>query len=86
MQSDEAFVRLQSMFASSNEQSTRNQLPGVVKNIVSDKVMSEVIIETSLGEIYSVITTRSVGEMNLKLGDKVYALIKATSVSLRSRG
>jgi len=74
------------MFASSNEQSTRNQLPGVVKNIVSDKVMSEVIIETSLGEIYSVITTRSVGEMNLKLGDKVYALIKATSVSLRSRG
>jgi len=86
MQSDEAFVRLQSMFASSNEQSTRNQLPGVVKSIVSDKVMSEVIIETSLGEIYSVITTRSVGEMNLKLGDKVYALIKATSVSLRSRG
>ena len=44
------------MFASSNEQSTRNQLPGVVKSIVSDKVMSEVIIETSLGEIYSVIT------------------------------
>lgn len=86
MQSDEAFVRLQSMFASSNEQSIRNQLPGVVKSIVSDKVMSEVIIETSLGEIYSVITTRSVGEMNLKLGDKVYALIKATSVSLRSRG
>ena len=85
MQSEEAFVRLQSMFASSNEQSTRNQLPGVVKSIVSDKVMSEVIIETSLGEIYSVITTRSVGEMNLKLGDKVYALIKATSVSLRSR-
>ena len=86
MQSDEAFVRLQSMFAGSHEQSTRNQLPGVVKNIVSDKVMSEVIIETSLGEIYSVITTRSVEEMNLKLGDKVYALIKATSVSLRSRG
>jgi molybdopterin-binding protein len=56
MQSEEAFVRLQSMFASSNEQSTRNQLPGVVKSIVSDKVMSEVIIETSLGEIYSVIT------------------------------
>ena len=86
MQSEEAFVRLQSMFASSNEQSTRNQLPGVVKSIVSDKVMSEVIIETSLGEIYSVITTRSVGEMNLKLGDKVYALIKAASVSLRLRG
>jgi len=85
MQSDEAFVRLQSMFAGSREQSTRNQLPGVVKNIISDKVMSEVIIQTSFGEIYSVITTRSVEEMNLKLGDKVYALIKATSVSLRSR-
>jgi hypothetical protein len=27
------------------EQSIRNELPGIVKNIVSDKVLSEVIIE-----------------------------------------
>ena len=65
------------------EQSIRNQLPGTVKSIVSDKVLSEVIVETSIGEIASIITTRSVQEMNLMPGDKVFALVKATNVSVR---
>jgi molybdate transport system regulatory protein len=65
------------------EESIRNQLPGTVKSVVSDKVLSEVIVETSIGEIASIITTRSVQEMKLKPGDKVLALVKATNVSLR---
>ena len=65
------------------EESIRNQLPGTVKSIVSDKVTSEVIVETSIGEIASIITTRSVQEMNLMPGDKVFALVKATNVSVR---
>jgi molybdopterin-binding protein len=65
------------------EQSIRNQLPGTVKSIVSDQVLSEVIVDTSIGEIASIITTRSLQEMNLKPGDKVFALVKATNVSLR---
>jgi molybdopterin-binding protein len=65
------------------EESIRNQLPGTVKSIVSDKVISEVIVETSIGEMASIITTRSVQEMNLMPGDKVFALVKATNVSLR---
>ena len=67
------------------EQSIRNQLPGMVKSIVSDKVLSEVIVETSIGEVASVITTRSVEEMKLKPGDKIFVLIKATNVSLARR-
>ena len=67
------------------EQSIRNQLPGTVKRIVSDKVLSEVIVETSIGEVASVITTRSVEEMKLKPEDKVFVLIKATNVSLARR-
>lgn len=67
------------------EESIRNQLPGTIKSIVSDKVLSEVIVETSIGEVASVITTRSVEEMKLKLGDKVFVLVKATNVSLRRR-
>jgi molybdopterin-binding protein len=67
------------------EQSIRNQLPGTIKSIVSDKVLSEVIVETSIGEVTSIITTRSVEEMKLKTGDGVFALVKATSVSLRKR-
>ena len=61
------------------EQSIRNQLAGTVKSIVSDKVLSEVIVDTSIGEIASIITTRSVLEMKLKPGDKVLALVKATT-------
>jgi molybdopterin-binding protein len=67
------------------EQSIRNQLPGTVRSIVSDKVLSEVIVETSIGEVASVITTRSVEEMKLKPEDKVFVLIKATNVSLARR-
>jgi len=65
------------------EESIRNQLPGTVKSVVSDKVLSEVIVETSIGEIASIITTRSVQKMNLMPGDKILALVKATNVSLR---
>ena len=65
------------------EQSIRNELPGIVKEIISDKVLSEIIIETGIGDVASVITTRSVKEMGLKVGDQVFALVKATDVSLR---
>jgi len=65
------------------EESIRNQLPGTVKSIVSDTVISEVIVETSIGDIASIITTRSVQEMKIMPGDKVFALVKATNVSLR---
>jgi molybdopterin-binding protein len=42
------------------EQSIRNKLPGTVKSIVSDEVLSEVIVETGIGDFASVITTHSV--------------------------
>ena len=38
---------------------SRNQLPGTIKSIISDKVPSEVIVETGIGEVALVITTRS---------------------------
>ena len=67
------------------KESIRNQFQGTIKSIVSDKVLSEVIVETASGEVASVITTRSVEEMKLKIGEEVYALVKATNVSLRRR-
>jgi molybdopterin-binding protein len=68
------------------EQSIRNEIPGTVKEIISDKVLSEIIVETRIGEMAAVITTRSVQDMGLKVGDRVAALVKATNVSLRRRG
>ena len=65
------------------EQSIRNEIPGTVKEIISDKVLSEVIVETAVGDVPAIITTRSVHDMALKVGDRVAALVKATNVSVR---
>ena len=62
--------------------SIRNRLPGTIDKIVSDKVVSEVIIRTAAGIVTSIITTGSVKGMNLKKGDNVLAVMKATSVSV----
>jgi molybdopterin-binding protein len=62
--------------------SIRNRLPGTIEKIVSDKVVSEVVIRTAAGIVTSIITTVSVERMNLKKGDKVFAVTKAISVSV----
>jgi molybdopterin-binding protein len=68
------------------EQSIRNEIPGTVKEVISDKVLSEIIVETAIGDVAAIITTRSVQDMGLKVGDKVAALVKATNVSIRRQG
>jgi molybdopterin-binding protein len=62
--------------------SIRNRLPGTIEKIVSDKVVSEFVIRTAAGIVTSIITTGSVERMNLKEGDNVFAVMKATSVSV----
>jgi molybdopterin-binding protein len=62
--------------------SIRNRLPGRIEKIVSDQVVSEIVIRTAAGEVTSIITTGSVKRMQLKEGDNVFAVIKATEVSV----
>jgi molybdopterin-binding protein len=62
--------------------SIRNRLPGTIEKILSDKVVSEIVIRTAAGTVTSIITTASVKRMNLKEGDTVFAIIKATEVSV----
>jgi molybdopterin-binding protein len=62
--------------------SIRNRLPGTIEKIVSDKVVSELVIRTAAGDVTSIITTGSVNRMNPKQGDKVFAIIEATEVSV----
>jgi molybdopterin-binding protein len=64
------------------ETSLRNHLKGKVKEIVQGQAVSEVEIETSAGIVTSVITTRSVHRLQLKVGDEVHAVIKATEVGV----
>lgn len=64
------------------EISTRNRLEGKVAEIIRGDVVSEVDVETAAGLITSIITTRSLDRLNIKVGDKVSTLIKATEVGL----
>lgn len=60
----------------------RNQFRGRIKEIVLGPVVSEVDVETALGIVTSVITTRSIQELGLQVGSQVLALVKATEVSI----
>ncbi|ANY15184.1 TOBE domain-containing protein [Bordetella pseudohinzii] len=60
----------------------RNQFRGKIKEIVFGSVVSEVDIETPAGVVTSVITTRSVKELELQVGTEVLAFVKATEVSV----
>jgi molybdopterin-binding protein len=60
--------------------SARNQLKGKITDIVLGTVMAHITIQVGENVIESVITRRSADELNLKKGDSVTAVIKATEV------
>lgn len=60
----------------------RNQFRGRIKEIIDGPVVSEVDVETPHGIVTSVITTRSVKDLQLRVGTEVLALVKATEVSI----
>lgn len=60
----------------------RNQFRGRIKEIVLGPVVSEVDVETGVGIVTSVITTRSINELGLQVGSEVLTLVKATEVSI----
>ncbi|GGI53513.1 TOBE domain-containing protein [Oxalicibacterium solurbis] len=60
----------------------RNQFKGKISNIILGDVLSEVDVDTPGGTVTSVITTRSVKDLELQIGTEVVALVKATEVSL----
>jgi molybdopterin-binding protein len=62
------------------ELSARNQLKGKVKDITHGAVMAEVIIDVGGTDIVAAITDSSVKRLNLRVGDQVTAIIKATEV------
>ena len=61
----------------------RNQFRGRIKEIIEGPVLSEIDVETPSGLLVtSVITTRSVRELELAVGKEVIALVKSTEVSI----
>lgn len=62
--------------------SGRNKLRGRIKEIKTGTVMGEVVVDVGGQEVVAAITMGSVNDLQLKVGDEVTALIKATSVML----
>lgn len=60
----------------------RNQFKGVIKEILLGEVVSEIDVQTASGIVTSVITTRSVRDLDLKVGSEVIAFVKSTEVSI----
>ncbi len=66
-----------------NKLSARNQMKGKITKVKKDNIVGLVEVEiTSPIKVTSVITADSIDEMNLKVGDEVNAVIKATEVMI----
>lgn len=62
--------------------SARNQLPATVKSVTLGNVMAEVVLNVSGVEVVAAITRGSAETLNLRPGDSVKAVIKATEVMI----
>ena len=62
--------------------SARNQLSGVVKEATLGTVMAEITVEVDAAEVVAAITRSSAEGLELKPGDRVTVIIKATEVMI----
>lgn len=60
--------------------SARNQLPGKVLEVEKDGLVSKVKIEVEPSIITSIVTEEAVNNLDVKPGDRIYAVIKSTEV------
>jgi molybdopterin-binding protein len=60
--------------------SARNQFKGTVKSVKVGAIMAEVLLDVGGQELVAEITKSSVDRLQLKTGDQVTAIIKATEV------
>jgi molybdopterin-binding protein len=61
-------------------QSARNRFPGIVTRIEADKVAAVVEVIAGPHRMVSLMTAESVEELDLKVGDEVVCVVKATNV------
>lgn len=66
--------------------SLRNRIPAVVRAIKRGELISEIELDYRGQRFYSVITTRAIDRLELKVGDDAEALVKANEMSLKESG
>lgn len=65
--------------------SARNHLGGTVTSVTKGDIMAEIVVELGDGqEVTSTITRASADRLELKEGDEVNAVIKASEVMIES--
>lgn len=63
--------------------SARNQIPSIISDIKFNSINAEIVMSISGGaSIVSTITSKSVKNMGLKIGDDIYAIIKSSDISI----
>jgi molybdopterin-binding protein len=67
------------------ELSARNQLKGTVKAVKSGAVMAEITVNVDAAAVTAAITDSSRERLNLKEGDQVAVIIKATEVMIAAQ-
>lgn len=63
--------------------SARNRLVGKVEELQVGDILAHVVVQVGEHSIESVISRRSVEEMNLKVGDTVAAVIQSADVMIQ---
>ena len=63
--------------------SARNKLPGKIAEVHLGDVVARIVVRVGKNIIESVITRASAEELNLKKGDEVLVVVKATEVMLQ---
>jgi len=79
---DAANQRLAALDEGAGRRSARNHFTGLVTNVVSDTVMSQVELQCGPFRVVSLISTEAVQELGLAPGSIATAVIKATNVTI----
>jgi molybdopterin-binding protein len=64
------------------ELSARNQISGTVTKVTLGTIMAEVEVQIDAATVAAAITRSSVERMNIKAGEKVKVVIKATEIMI----
>ncbi|SDQ92596.1 molybdenum-pterin binding domain-containing protein [Actinopolyspora saharensis] len=68
------------------ERSARNRFVGLVTEVVSDRVMSQVELQCGSQRVVSLMSTEAVTEMGLRPGVLAVAVVKSTAVVVEKPG
>lgn len=65
---------------------TRNQFRGSIVGINRGEIVSEIEIETAAGVVGAIVTSSSIDNLRLRVGDEALAIFKATEVLVAKLG